>query len=91
MLRHLDLFSGIGGFALAAQWVGGICTSQFVEIDPFCQRLLAKISLECPYMAILQLSLLGEQENLKSFDPRVAAIVLKRVVLINQLANNCYA
>lgn len=42
-------------------------------------------------MAILQLSLLGEQENLKSFDPRVAAIVLKRVVLINQLANNCYA
>ena len=26
LVRHLDLFSGIGGFALAAQWVGGIET-----------------------------------------------------------------
>ena len=41
-LRHLDLFSGIGGFSLAAQWLGGIETIQFVEIDPFCQRVLAK-------------------------------------------------
>jgi DNA (cytosine-5)-methyltransferase 1 len=41
-LRHLDLFSGIGGFALAAQWVGGIKTTQFVEIDPYCQKVLAK-------------------------------------------------
>jgi len=42
MLQHLDLFSGIGGFALAAQMVGGIETRQFVEIDPFCQKVLAK-------------------------------------------------
>lgn len=42
MLRHLDLFSGIGGFAVAAQQVGGIETKQFVEIDPYCQRVLAK-------------------------------------------------
>ncbi|NEO85479.1 MAG: DNA (cytosine-5-)-methyltransferase [Spirulina sp. SIO3F2] len=33
-LRHLDLFSGIGGFTLAAQMVGGIETLQFVENDP---------------------------------------------------------
>lgn len=40
---HLDLFSGIGrgGFALAASWAG-YTTVQFVEIDPFCQRVLAK-------------------------------------------------
>jgi DNA (cytosine-5)-methyltransferase 1 len=41
-MKHLDLFSGIGGFALAGQWVGGIETTQFVEIDKFCQRVLAK-------------------------------------------------
>jgi DNA (cytosine-5)-methyltransferase 1 len=41
-VKHLDLFSGIGGFSLAAQWVGGIETTQFVEINPFCQKNLAK-------------------------------------------------
>ena len=42
MLRHLDLFSGIGGFAMAAQRLGGFETVQFVEIDPFCQQVLGK-------------------------------------------------
>lgn len=42
MFRHLDLFSGIGGFALAAQMVGGIQTTQFVEIDRYCQKILNK-------------------------------------------------
>lgn len=37
----MDLFSGIGGFALAARW-NGLRTVQFVEIDPFCRRVLAK-------------------------------------------------
>ena len=41
-MRHLDLFSGIGGFALAAHMVGGIETVQFVEIDNYCQKILAK-------------------------------------------------
>jgi DNA (cytosine-5)-methyltransferase 1 len=40
-LTHIDLFSGIGGFALAARWAG-IKTVQFVEIDPFCQKVLQK-------------------------------------------------
>jgi len=40
-LTHLDLFSGIGGFALAARWAG-IKTVQFVELDPFCQKVLKK-------------------------------------------------
>jgi DNA (cytosine-5)-methyltransferase 1 len=39
---HLDTFSGIGGFALAAAWTGRIQTVQFVEIDPWCRRVLAK-------------------------------------------------
>jgi len=37
----VDLFSGIGGFALAARWAG-IKTIQFVELDPFCQKVLNK-------------------------------------------------
>lgn len=40
-MNHVDLFSGIGGFALAARWAG-IETVQFVELDPFCQKVLAK-------------------------------------------------
>lgn len=38
----IDTFSGIGGFSLAARWLGGIETVQFVEREPFCQRILAK-------------------------------------------------
>lgn len=42
MLRHLDLFSGIGGFALAARMVGGYETVAFCEIDKYCQAVLRK-------------------------------------------------
>jgi len=40
-LKHLDLFSGIGGFALAAQWAG-IETVAFCEIDDFACKVLNK-------------------------------------------------
>jgi DNA (cytosine-5)-methyltransferase 1 len=40
-LTHIDLFSGIGGFALAARW-NGIQTVQFCEKDEFCQKVLSK-------------------------------------------------
>tara|TARA_R100000655_G_scaffold70883_1_gene109269 strand:+ start:4103 stop:5158 length:1056 start_codon:yes stop_codon:yes gene_type:complete len=39
--KHLDLFSGIGGFALAARWMG-IETIGFCEIDKYCQKVLKK-------------------------------------------------
>ena len=41
-MKHLDLFSGIGGFALAADTVFGNVEHTFVEIDPFCQEILKK-------------------------------------------------
>ena len=44
-VQHLDLFSGIGGFALAARRVGWK-TVGFCEIDPFCRRVLAR-RLDC--------------------------------------------
>jgi DNA (cytosine-5)-methyltransferase 1 len=37
----VDLFSGIGGFSLAAEWAGIQPVLQ-VEIDPWCQKVLAK-------------------------------------------------
>ncbi len=40
-MRVLDLFSGIGGFSLAARWAG-METVAFVEIDPYCQAVLGK-------------------------------------------------
>jgi len=40
-MKHLDLFSGIGGFALAARAVGWD-TVAFCEIDSFCCRVLNK-------------------------------------------------
>ena len=44
-IRHIDLCSGIGGFALAASWAGAatgrnVRTVAFSEIDPFCQAVL---------------------------------------------------
>lgn len=39
-VTHLDLFSGIAGFALAARWTGKIDTVAFCEIDPFCRLVI---------------------------------------------------
>ena len=39
----LDTFAGIGGFSYAAdKLVGGFQTTQFIEINPFCQKILKK-------------------------------------------------
>ena len=55
-MKHLDLFSGIGGFALAAKWAG-IETVAFSEIDPFCCKVLEKNFPEIPN--------LGDIHNIK--------------------------
>jgi DNA (cytosine-5)-methyltransferase 1 len=41
MLTHVDLFSGIGGFSLAAQWAG-LTTEVFCEKDERCRRFLER-------------------------------------------------
>lgn len=47
-LRHLDLFSGIGGFALGLQMCGGFDTVGFCESDAHCGQVLAKNFPEIP-------------------------------------------
>lgn len=42
MFRILDLFAGIGGFSYAAHQLGIGITTQFVEINPYCQKVLSK-------------------------------------------------
>lgn len=46
-MRVLDLFSGIGGFSLGLERAG-MKTICFVEIDPFCQKVLRKHWPEVP-------------------------------------------
>ena len=43
-MRMLDLFSGIGGFALAAKWVWGkeLDIVGFCDIEEYCHKVLAK-------------------------------------------------
>lgn len=42
MFNHLDLFSGIAGFAYGLQLCGGYQTVGFCEIDSFCQKVIRK-------------------------------------------------
>lgn len=48
-LKHLDLCSGIGGFALGLQNTGHFETIAFCEIEPFCQKVLKQ---QFPYTTI---------------------------------------
>lgn len=42
MFKLLDLFSGIGGFSLGLERSGAFETVAFCEIEPYCQKVLAK-------------------------------------------------
>jgi len=66
-MKHLDLFSGIGGFALAAQWVweSDYDIIAFCEIDKFCQQVLNKHWPEVPIY-----------EDIKEFKPQGAIDLL---------------
>jgi len=41
-MRHVDLCSGIGGFALGFQWAELSQPVLFCDVDPWCRRVLAK-------------------------------------------------
>ena len=48
MLKVIDLFSGIGGFALGLESTGYFKTIQFVENEKWCQKILKKNFPEVP-------------------------------------------
>ena len=50
MLRTLDLFSGIGGFALGLEATGFFRTTCFVELEPYCRQVL---KFHWPHVPIL--------------------------------------
>lgn len=63
MLNHLDLFSGIGCFTIAAKRQG-FNTTQFVEIDNFCQQVLKKNYPDIP----IHSDITTYSANLNQFD-----------------------
>src|SRR3990167_2600980 len=69
MLKHLDLFSGIGGFALGLQRTGGLETVGFCEIDKFCQKVLRKHWPDVPiYDDIRQLFVANAESNQSNWE-----------------------
>jgi len=64
-LTTIDLFSGIGGFALGLESTGHFETIQFVEMDKFCQKVLQKNFKGVPI-----------HEDIKNYNPRTADVVV---------------
>ena len=63
-MKHLDLFSGIGGFALAASrvWPDHEVVA-FCEMDKFCQRVLNKHWPNVPIVEDVRDVKEGKQES----------------------------
>lgn len=47
-MNHVDLCSGIGGFALGFQWAGLSKPVMFCDVEPWCRKVLAKHWLDVP-------------------------------------------
>lgn len=61
-LRVIDTFSGIGGFALAGERLGGFCTVAFIEKEPFCQQVLKKRWPQVPI-----------HNDIKTYEPKLGS------------------
>lgn len=71
-MKILDLFSGLGGWALAGSWVWGRDhdIAAFVEINPFCQKVLKKHWPEVPiFEDVKTFHYEGEQIDLLTASP----------------------
>ena len=71
-MRHLDLFSGFGGFRLAVEAVWPESELHaFVEIDPFCQKWLKANWPGCRIISDAKDLLLCEKEGEMEFAQNV--------------------
>jgi len=71
-MRVLDLFSGLGGWALAGSWVWGRDhdIAAFVEINPFCRNILRRHWPEVPiFEDVKTFHYEGEQIDLLTASP----------------------
>jgi DNA (cytosine-5)-methyltransferase 1 len=50
-MRQIDLFAGIGGISLAAEWAG-IETVAFCEKEPFAQKVLRRRFRRCLFCTV---------------------------------------
>ena len=64
-LTTIDLFSGIGGFALGLEATGYFETTQFVEMDKYCQKILTKNFKGVPI-----------HEDVKTYRPKTTDVVV---------------
>ena len=73
-MNHLDLFSGIGGFAYAAQQVWGEEHNivAFVEQDKYCQKVLNKHWPEVPIFNDIKEYRYGDVANTESADDKTS-------------------
>ncbi len=70
-LTHIDLFSGIGGFTLAAEWAG-FKTIVFCEKEEFCQKIIRKHWPEVPIIHdIKELTELSTVDKIESNEKRI--------------------
>tara|TARA_B100000287_G_C20670230_1_gene793116 strand:+ start:3189 stop:3701 length:513 start_codon:yes stop_codon:yes gene_type:complete len=66
-LRVLDLFSGIGGISHGLHMTGGFETAAFIEIEPYCQKVLSKRFPDIPlYSDIKEFHYAEERKNIGS-------------------------
>ena len=71
-MNHLDLFSGIGGFSLAGEWVWGEEHNilAFVEKEKYCQKVLNKHWPDVPIFDDIKEFRYGDVSNAFEFSPR---------------------
>ena len=82
-LRHFDVCSGIGGFALGFRWAALSEPVAFCEIDEYCQKVLAKNFPNIPIHKDLKelVNAISDFENIRSFIEHI------QLVMDNELNN----
>ena len=74
-MQIIDLFSGIGGFSLAGQWMGWE-TILFCDNEPFCHKVLNKHWPEVPIFDDIHKLNIDEIKKGTKWNPSRATIIV---------------